>query len=207
VEVSNRASFEIGRAVVGLEALPFLAEPDDHGHLSRRLGQGADWLAVRLDGDIVAELSEGIAGQTQLREDGEVRAPVLRLSHDLFSLAEILFGIAEDGVDLGQCYPQGSSLAFSYICMSFMLWYRNRTTGRTGLSVDKKQESPGAITHSDCTLRRTTIKGPRSLIGPPEATRTTDRGAVRHRSPSGRARQGKKRLPGLASDNRRWAVC
>src|SRR5215212_7552824 len=31
VEVSNRASFEIGRAVVGLEAPPFLTKPNDHG--------------------------------------------------------------------------------------------------------------------------------------------------------------------------------
>src|SRR5215217_4410467 len=173
VEVPEDPSFEIGCAVVGLEALPLLAKPYDHGHLSRRLGQGADGLAVRLDGDIVAELFQGVTGQTQLREDGEVRAPVPRLRHDLFSLAEILFGIADNGVDLGQCYPHGSSLAFSSICMSFMLWYRNRTTGRTGLSVDRKQESPGSITHSDCTLRRTTIKGPRSLIGPQEETRAS----------------------------------
>src|SRR5215217_4416659 len=173
VEVPEDPSFEIGCAVVGLEALSLLAEPYDHGHLSRRLGQGADGLALRLDRDIVVELFQGVTGQTQLREDGEVRAPVPRLRHDLFSLAEILFGIADNGVDLGQCYPHGSSLAFSSICMSFMLWYRNRTTGRTGLSVDRKQESPGSITHSDCTLRRTTIKGPRSLIGPQEETRAS----------------------------------
>src|SRR5215210_8808682 len=54
VEVSNRASFEIGRAVVGLEALPLLAKPHDHAHLSRGLGQGDDGLAMRLEGDIVA---------------------------------------------------------------------------------------------------------------------------------------------------------
>ncbi len=64
-------------------------------------------------GDIVTELSEGVAGQAQLREDGEVRAPVLRLSHDLFGLAEVLFGVAEDAVDLGQCYPHGYLLPLS----------------------------------------------------------------------------------------------
>jgi hypothetical protein len=62
---------------------------------------------VGLDGDIVVELFKRVAGQTQLREDGEVSAPVLRLSHDLFGPAEVLFGVAEDGVDLGQCYPHG----------------------------------------------------------------------------------------------------
>jgi hypothetical protein len=87
---------------------------------------------VRLDGDFVVELSDGVAGQIQLREDGEVSASVPRFRHDLFSLAEILFGIAEDGVDLGQCYPHGSSLALSSMCTSFTLWYRNRTIGRTG---------------------------------------------------------------------------
>jgi hypothetical protein len=54
VEVSNRASLEIGRAVVGMKAPPLLAKPYDYGHLSRGLGQGDDGLALRLDGDIVA---------------------------------------------------------------------------------------------------------------------------------------------------------
>src|SRR5215203_1867046 len=111
VQVPENPSFEIGRAVVGLEALSLLAKSHDHGHLSRGLGQGTDGLAVRLDGDIVAELSEGIAGQTQLREDGEVRAPVSRLCHNLLRLAEVPFSVAKDAVDLGQGYPHGSSLA------------------------------------------------------------------------------------------------
>src|ERR671910_695751 len=130
VQVPEDSSFEIGRAIVGLEALPLLAKPHDHGHLSRGLGQGAYWLAVGLDWHIVTELSEGVAGQAQLREDGEVSATVPRLTHDLFRLAEVLFCIAEDGVDLGQCYPHGSSLALSSVCMSFTLWCRTRTTGR-----------------------------------------------------------------------------
>src|SRR5215212_6186382 len=46
VEVSNRASFEISRAVVGLEAPTLLAKPYDHSHLPRVFGQGADSLAV-----------------------------------------------------------------------------------------------------------------------------------------------------------------
>src|SRR5918992_2830596 len=111
VQVPEYSSFEIGCAVVGLEAPPLLAKPHHHGHLSRGLGQGAYWLAVRLDGDIVAELSEGIAGQTQLREDGEVSAPVSRLCHNLLRLAEVPFSVAKDAVDLGQGYPHGSSLA------------------------------------------------------------------------------------------------
>src|SRR5215213_10983833 len=49
VQVSNRTSLEIGRAVVGLKAPPLLAKPHDHGHLSRGLGQGGDGLALRLD--------------------------------------------------------------------------------------------------------------------------------------------------------------
>jgi hypothetical protein len=57
---------------------------------------------VRLDGDIVTELSEGIAGQTQLREDGEVSALVPDLSHHLIGPAEVRFGVAEDAVSLGQ---------------------------------------------------------------------------------------------------------
>src|SRR5829696_2597154 len=111
VQVPENPSFEIGSAVVGLEALSLLAKSHDHGHLSRGLGQGTDGLAVRLDGDIVAELSEGIAGQTQLREDGEVRAPVSRLCHNLLRLAEVPLSVAKDAVDLGQGYPHGSSLA------------------------------------------------------------------------------------------------
>src|SRR5215208_992782 len=118
VKVPEDPSFEIGRAVVRLEALPLLAKPHDHSHLPRGLGQGADGLAVRLDGDIVVELLQRVAGQTQLGEDGEVSASAPRLRHDLFSLAEILFCVAEDGVDLGQCYPHGSSLALSSMCMS-----------------------------------------------------------------------------------------
>src|SRR5215203_3589144 len=98
VKVPEDPSFEIGRAVVRLEALPLLAKPYDHSHLPRGFGQGADGLAVGLDGDIVVELFKRVAGQTQLREDGEVSAPVLRLSHDLFGPAEVLFGVAEDGV-------------------------------------------------------------------------------------------------------------
>src|SRR5918993_2098020 len=115
VQVPEDSPFEIGCTVVGLKAPPLLAKPHDHGHLSRGLGQGDDGLAVRLDRDIVAELSQGIAGQTQLREDSEVRAPVLRLSHDLFGPAEVLFGVAEDRVDLGQGYPHRSSLALAYV--------------------------------------------------------------------------------------------
>src|SRR5918999_4463652 len=53
VQVPENSSFEIGRAVVGLKTPPLLAEPHDHGHLSRRLGEGAYWLAVRLNRDIV----------------------------------------------------------------------------------------------------------------------------------------------------------
>src|SRR5215213_2339821 len=115
VQVPEAPSFEIGRAVVGLEAPPLLTKPNDHGHLSRGLGQRADRLALRVDGAIVADLFEGVAGQTQLREDGEVRAPVLRLRHDLFSPAEVLFCVAEDGVDLGQGYPHGYLLSLSLI--------------------------------------------------------------------------------------------
>src|SRR5215210_1469364 len=132
VQVPEDPSFEIGRAVVVLEALPLLAKPHDHGHLSRGLGQGVSGLAFRLDGDIVVELLQRVAGQTQLREDGEVSAPVLRLGHDRFGLAEILFGFAEDGVDLGQGYSHSFLPAFSSVCTSSTLWYRNRTTGRTG---------------------------------------------------------------------------
>src|SRR5215208_864553 len=62
VQLPENSSFEIGRAVVGLETLPLLAKPHNHGHLSRGLGQGAYWLAVRLDWHIVTKLFEGIAG-------------------------------------------------------------------------------------------------------------------------------------------------
>src|SRR5215210_8126374 len=51
-----------------------------------------------------------------------------RFRHDLFSLAEVPFGIAEDGVDLGQGYPHGYPLYFSMVCPSRTSWYRNRTT-------------------------------------------------------------------------------
>src|SRR5215213_1148100 len=104
VQVPENASFEIGRTVVGLEALSLLAKPNDHGHLSRGLGQGADSLALRLDWHIVTKLFEGIAGQTQLREDGEVSALVPGLRHHHFGHAEVRFGVAEDAVDLGQRY-------------------------------------------------------------------------------------------------------
>src|ERR687897_869051 len=33
------------------------------------------------------------------------------LLYHIFGPAEVRFGVAEDGVDLGQCYPHGSSLA------------------------------------------------------------------------------------------------
>ena len=74
MEVPEDSSFEIGRAVVGLKAPPLLAKPHDYAHLSRHLGQRDDGFALRLDGDIVAELSQGVPGQTQLGEDGEVSA-------------------------------------------------------------------------------------------------------------------------------------
>ena len=41
--------------------------------------------------------------------------PAFRFRHDLFSLAEVFFGVAEDAVGLGQVYPQGSSLVLSSI--------------------------------------------------------------------------------------------
>src|SRR5215218_958811 len=104
VQVLEDSSFEICRTIVGLEALSLLAKPNDHGHLSRGLGQGADSLALRLYGDIVVELLQGVAGQTQLREDGEVSAPVPGLRHHLFGHAEVRFGVDEDTVDLGQGY-------------------------------------------------------------------------------------------------------
>src|SRR5829696_9681710 len=132
VQVPERTSLEIGRAVVGLKAPPLLAKPHDHGHLSRGLGQGGDGLALRLDGDIVAELSQGVAGQTQLGEDGEVRAPIPRLRHYLLSFTEVSFGVAKDAVNLGEGYPHGLLLSLSLICPSRTSWYRNRTTGRTG---------------------------------------------------------------------------
>src|SRR5918994_1039281 len=113
VQVPEDSSFQIDCAVVGVEAPPLLAKPNDHGHFFRSLGQGPYWLAVRLDGNIVPELFQGVAGQTQLREDGEVRAPVPRLRHDLFRLAEVFFGVAQDGVDLGQGYPKVSLLSLS----------------------------------------------------------------------------------------------
>src|SRR5918993_2170767 len=113
VEVPEDSSFGIGRAVVGLKAPPLLAKPHDYAHLSRHLGQRDDGFALRLDGDIVAELSQGVPGQTQLGEDGEVSALVLGLHHDLFGLAEVLFGVAEDAVDLGQGYPHGYLLPHS----------------------------------------------------------------------------------------------
>src|ERR671921_1322309 len=52
VQVPEDSSFEVGRAVVVVKAPPLLAKPNDHGHLSRGLGQGADSLALRLYGDI-----------------------------------------------------------------------------------------------------------------------------------------------------------
>src|ERR687889_317743 len=82
VQVPEDPSFEIRRAVEVLEALPLFAEPHDHGHLSGGLGQGAYGLALCLDGDVVVELFQCVAGQTQLGEDGEVSAPASRLSHD-----------------------------------------------------------------------------------------------------------------------------
>src|SRR5215203_3927368 len=94
VQVPENSSFEIGCAIVVVEAPPLLAKPNDHGHFSRSLGQRADSLALRLYGDIVVELLQGVAGQTQLREDGEISASVFRLRHDLFSLAEVLFRVA-----------------------------------------------------------------------------------------------------------------
>src|SRR5215204_1391978 len=94
VQVPEDSSFEIGCAIVVVEAPPLLAKPNDHGHFSRSLGQRADSLALRLYGDIVVELLQGVAGQTQLREDGEISASVFRLRHDLFSLAEVLFRVA-----------------------------------------------------------------------------------------------------------------
>src|SRR5215207_4032275 len=118
VQVPENSSFEIGRAVVGLKASPLLAKPHDHGHLSRRLGQGAHWLALRLDWHIVTELSEGIAGQTQLGKDGKISAPVLRLRHHLFSPAEVRFGVAENAVGLGQGYPHGYLLYLPLMCPS-----------------------------------------------------------------------------------------
>src|SRR5919107_2206309 len=113
VQVPENSSFEIGRAVVVVEATPLLAKPNDQGHLSCSLGQGADSLALRLYGDIVVEFFQGVAGQAQLGKDGEVRALVPRLRYELFRLTEVLFGVAKDAVDLGQGYPQGSSLALS----------------------------------------------------------------------------------------------
>src|ERR671910_6563 len=104
VQVPEDSSFEIGCAVVVVEAPPLLAKPNDQGHLSCSLGQGADSLALRLYGDIVVELLQGVAGQTQLREDGEVNALVPGLRHHLFGHAEVRFGVAEDAVDLGQRY-------------------------------------------------------------------------------------------------------
>src|SRR5919107_64248 len=115
VQVPEDPSFEIRRAVEVLEALPLLAEPHDHGHLSRGLGQGAYGLALRLDGDIVVELFQGVAGQAQLGEDDEVSAPAFRLSYFLYRLAEVLVSVAKDTVDLGQRFPQGPSLALSAI--------------------------------------------------------------------------------------------
>src|SRR5215208_4521992 len=132
VQVPEDPTFEIRRAVVVLEALPLLAEAHDNGHFSRGLGQGAYNLALRLDGEVVVELFQCVAGQTQLREDGEVSAPAFRLRHDPLSLAEVLFRVAEDGVDLGQRYPHSSSLALSSMYTSFALWHGNRTIGRTG---------------------------------------------------------------------------
>src|SRR3712207_3366970 len=107
VQVPEDPTFEIRRAVVVLEALPLLAKPHDNGHLSRGLGQGGYGLALRLDGDVVVELFQGVAGQAQLREDGEISAPAFRLRHDRFGLTEVLFGVAKDAIDLGQGYPHG----------------------------------------------------------------------------------------------------
>src|SRR5215211_8670569 len=104
VQVPEDSSFEIGCAVVAVEAPPLLAKPNDQGHLSCSLDQGADSLALRLYGDIVVELLQGVAGQTQLREDGEVSALVPGLRHHHFGHAEVRFGVAEDAVDLGQRY-------------------------------------------------------------------------------------------------------
>src|SRR5215213_10167755 len=104
VQVPEDSSFEIGCAVVVVEAPPLLAKPNDQGHLSCSLDQGADSLALRLYGDIVVELLQGVAGQTQLREDGEVSALVPGLRHHHFGHAEVRFGVAEDAVDLGQRY-------------------------------------------------------------------------------------------------------
>src|ERR687890_1339625 len=115
VQVPEDPSFEIRRAVEVLEALPLLAEPHDHGHLSGGLGQGAYGLALCLDGDVVVELFQGVAGQAQLGEDDEVSAPAFRLSYFLYRLAEVLVSVAKDTVDLGQRYPQGPSLALSAI--------------------------------------------------------------------------------------------
>jgi hypothetical protein len=55
-----------------------------------------------------------------------------RRRQDFFRLAQVLVGVAEDAVDLGQGYPYGSPLALSCIRTSLTLWYRYRTTGRTG---------------------------------------------------------------------------
>jgi len=76
VHVEKRSPFEIGRAIVGLEAPPLLAKSHYHGHLPRLLGQRDDGLAPCLDGDVVAEIPQGVAGETPLREDGEVGAPI-----------------------------------------------------------------------------------------------------------------------------------
>src|SRR5215210_2116453 len=115
VHVPEYPSFEIRRAVEVLEALPLLAEPHDHGHLSRGLGKGAYSLALCLDSDVVVELFQCIAGEAQLGKDGEVSAPAFRLSYYLNRLAEVLVSVAKDTVDLGQRYPHGYLLSFSLI--------------------------------------------------------------------------------------------
>jgi len=84
-----------------LEVPPLLTKPHDHRRLSRRLGQRVDGLASRLDGDLVVKPSQGVAGQAQLGEDYEVRAPGLGLGYDLFRMAEVFVGVAKDAVNLG----------------------------------------------------------------------------------------------------------